>query len=99
MAQLEQILDILSCMEPNRKEPLTKLETAVMEEIAGIGSAVLLLLKWDDDRRKLVEHMRGFGVQLKIIVISDEASSSMPKGPQISHHHPQDILTGKVTEL
>ena len=98
LAQFEQILDILSCMEPNRKEPLTKLETAVMEEIAGIGSAVLLLLKWDDDRKKLVEHMRSFGVQLKIIVLSDDVSS-MPEGIQVSHYRPQDVLMGNVTEL
>jgi hypothetical protein len=69
-----------------------------MEEIAGIGSAVLLLLKWDDDRKKLVEHMRSFGVQLKIIVLSDDASF-LPEGTQVSHFRPQDVLEGNVTEL
>ncbi|NOY74445.1 MAG: DUF58 domain-containing protein [Kiritimatiellaeota bacterium] len=97
LAQLEQILDILSCIEPNGKEPLTKLESAVMEEIAGIGSAVLLLLKWDDDREQLVENIRSRGVNLKIIVISDDPAT--PVGGDVARYAPNDIMSGNVREL
>jgi uncharacterized protein (DUF58 family) len=97
LAQLEQILDILSSMEPNRKEPLTKLESAVMEEIAGIGSAVLLLLKWDDARAALVENMRSYGVRLKIIVLSDDPS--IPNGADVAGYRPEDVLAGNIREL
>ncbi|MCK5843607.1 MAG: DUF58 domain-containing protein [Victivallales bacterium] len=97
LAQLEQILDILSCLEPNRKEPLTKLEAAVMEEIAGIGSAVLLLLKWDDERAELVENIREYGVKLKIVLLSDDPST--PDGTSIARYRPTDVLSGNVREL
>jgi uncharacterized protein (DUF58 family) len=97
LAQLDQILDILACLEPNRKEPLSKLQTAVVEEMASIGSAVLILLKWDEPRRRLVEQLHQYGIALKVVMISSEKSPEAPDGAQV--FTPENIFAGNIRQL
>jgi uncharacterized protein (DUF58 family) len=97
LAQLDQILDILACLEPNREEPLTKLEPAVIEEMASIGSAMLLLLHWDDARKKFVDQLHLYGIALKIILITDEELTEYPEDALILR--PDDIFAGNIRSL
>jgi uncharacterized protein (DUF58 family) len=97
LAQFDQILDILACIEPNKKDAIADLETEVLEEIAGIGSAVLALLRWDEPRKRLVEELREQGVAVKILIINDSPPSRAPMGSVILS--PEDILEGKVRDL
>jgi uncharacterized protein (DUF58 family) len=97
LAQLDQILDILACLEPNRKEPLKKLETTVIEEMASIGSAMLLLLKWDKDRKRLVDQLHEYGIELKIVLISNEEFTELPDDALI--FSPEDVFNGHIRDL
>ncbi len=97
LAQLDQILDILACLEPSRTESINKLESAVIEEMAGIGSAMLLLLKWDDARKELVEQLHQHGITLKIIIISLTQSDDYPDNAMVLH--PRDVFLGHIRNL
>ena len=97
LAQLDQILDILSCLEPNKREPLTKLQSTVVEEMASIGSAMLLLLKWDNNRKKLVDQLQGYGISLKIVFITDEEIPDKPDNALILS--PKDVFAGNIRDL
>ena len=97
LAQLDQILDILACLEPNHKEPIKKLETTVIEEMANIGSAMLLLLKWDDARKELVEQLNQYGITIKIVIISSSPSHDYPDNALILH--PDDVFAGNIRNL
>jgi len=99
LAQLDQILDILASIEPNRKEPITKLKQAVIDGIASIGSAMLLLLKWDKSRQKLVEQLQIHGVSLKIIIITDNRNTlnDVPENAQV--FTADEIFKGHVRDL
>ena len=97
LAQFDQILDILACLEPNRKEPLSKLKAAVVEEMASIGSAVLLLFKWDEPRRQLVEQLQQYGIALKIVIITSDKSPEVPQGARV--FSPGNIFAGNVRAL
>ena len=97
LAQLDQILDILACLEPNRKEPIKKLESTVVEEMASIGSAMLLLLKWDDDRKRLVDQLQGYGISLKIVLITDKETPDQPENAIV--FRPKDVFMGNIRDL
>lgn len=99
LAQLDQILDILSCIEPNRKNPVSELESAVIEEIAGIGSAMLILLKWDNSRKKLIEQLQINGVTLKIIFITENRNSIEDIPETASVYTADEIFGGRIRDL
>jgi uncharacterized protein (DUF58 family) len=97
LAQLDQILDILACIEPNKKDAIAELEQEVVEEIAGIGAAVLALSRWDDHRKELVEKLRSEGAAVKILIISETPPETPP--PDSIALSPDDILSGAVRDL
>lgn len=99
LAQLDQILDILSCIEPNRKEPISNLEEVVVEEIASIGTAMILLLNWDKDRQKLVEQLQIYGIALKIIIITEDGEKLKDVPEHATVYHAKDILNGNVRDI
>ena len=99
LAQLDQILDILACIEPNKQKPFSNLEEVVVEEIAGIGSAMLLLLDWDQARRKLVEQLLINGVTLKILIITDNRDTIKDIPNYATVYNAADILNGQVRDI
>ena len=97
LAQFDQILDILASLEPHRKEPIRRLEATVVEEMAGIGSAMLLLLQWDEARRELVEQLRSYGIALKIVIITDTKLKEYPANALVLH--PKDVFAGNIQNI
>jgi len=92
---LDGILDILACLEPNHARPILEMTPEVMHEVAGIGSAVVILLGWDEERRSFIEQLRQRGVAVKTIVVG--TAGGLPG--DIRGLDPADILAGKVTRL
>jgi uncharacterized protein (DUF58 family) len=81
LGYFDNILDILACLEPNHDQPIHKLSPTVMQEISGIGSAVLVLLDWNEERERLVQKLQSNGVATKIIIIETKAMKSpAPEG-------------------
>jgi len=94
---LDSILDILACIEPNRNKPLETLTPLVLDEIAGIGSAILVLLDWNEERRRLVEQLRRHGVALKLVMIRDGIPTEHPD--EALELDPDDIFSGNVRRI
>ncbi len=65
----DSILDILAEVKANPEPQLNLLSDTVMEEISSIGSAMVILLGWDDERAQLINRLRESGVSLKVIII------------------------------
>lgn len=99
LAQLDQILDILACIEPNRNNPISELEATVAEEIAGIGSVMLLLLKWDKARRKLVEQLQSYGIATKIIFITEDRKNIKEIPDNADLYTADEIFSGNVRDI
>jgi len=99
LANFDRILDILACIEPNYKHPFSELKSSVFEEIAGIGSAVVLLLTWNAERKKLVENLKILGVSVKIIFISEnpEELNDVPEHSLV--YSPEEIFSGYVKDI
>ncbi|MHB9139554.1 MAG: DUF58 domain-containing protein, partial [Victivallaceae bacterium] len=98
LACLEGILDVLACLEPNNEHPISRLSPSVLEEVSGIGSAVIVLLGWDKERETLVRKLRESGVALRIIVVGDGVhAADAPAGTTFVHT--ADIREGRVRKL
>ncbi len=97
LARLDQMLDILAGLEPNREEPVSRLAPSILEEIAEIGAAVIILLGWDEVRARLHAQLQEYGIGMKLILISEAAPEGGP--PDMIHLHPDEILGGGVRHL
>lgn len=80
LAYLDTILDILACIEPCRASPFGTLGPSVRDQVGQIGSAVVLLLDWDDERAAFVRTLRGLGVAVKVVVVRRGAPTVDPAG-------------------
>jgi uncharacterized protein (DUF58 family) len=98
LACLEGILDVLACLEPNNEHPISRLSPSVLEEVSGIGSAVIILLGWDKERETLVRKLRESGVALRIIVVGNGVRAGDAPS-DTTFVHTSDIREGRVKKL
>ncbi len=78
LAYLDQILDILACVEANPDEPFDTLEPEILENLAQINAIVCLFLDWNETRRAFCERLQSSGVGLKIIIARDTPCTQDP---------------------
>jgi uncharacterized protein (DUF58 family) len=71
LAYLDQILEILACVEGSKKEPLQTVEPQIHENLSQITTVFCFFLSWDETRRAFVEGLRQGGAAAKVFVISD----------------------------
>ena len=63
LAYLQNIMDVLACLEPTPPddESFLEMETALLEEIEGISTTILVFTDWDARREGLFSLARGLG--------------------------------------
>ncbi len=71
LAYLDQILEILAVLEPQREESLDTLEPEIIQNLARITTVICIFLDWDDHRRNFALRMREEGTGVKVILIRD----------------------------
>ncbi len=98
LAQFENILDILACIDPCQGECFGALKPEILSEIASIGSAVVILLKWDATREALVKQLVESGTVVKTIIIYEK---ELPKDspPGAVNICTADVMAGNVKDL
>jgi uncharacterized protein (DUF58 family) len=96
---LENILDLLACLNPHPGEPFAEFSADVIDEVARISSAVLILLTWNDLRRDLVDQLRAAGVAVKVVLVT--AAETRPPGlpGEVATLQVKDILEGRCDRL
>jgi uncharacterized protein (DUF58 family) len=77
LAYLEQILDILACVNESKEEPLTTIAPEIQENLERLTTVVCVFLSWDATRQAFVEQLRmgGSGVKVVLVTSSENASS------------------------
>ena len=71
LAYLEQILDILACVETNSQTPFENLEPEIEEHLAQITTIVCVFLDWTETRRAFVERLALQGAAIKVLLARD----------------------------
>ena len=80
LGYLDNILDILACVESREDNPFEVLAPAVIDEIRQISTAVFILLDWDEEREAFIRRLWSLGVAVKIIVVRDADPRLDPAG-------------------
>ena len=71
LAYLENILDVLACLEPCHEPPFDVVGPALFERLGQITSVVAVVQDWDRARAEFLRHVRAMGVELKILIVRD----------------------------
>ncbi len=74
-AYLENILDVLACLEPCYEPPFEVVGPALFEKLSRITSLVAILQDWDSSREDFLRQVRASGVEVKVIVVKEGETS------------------------
>ncbi len=78
LAYLDQILDILACVESTAEEPFPVIAPELMENLSRISTVVCVFLDWDDSRRAFADGLRRQGVGVKAVIVRSGACTLDP---------------------
>ena len=105
LAHADQMLEILAAVRTCRDQPFARLRELAIEHGALVSGVVLVLLRWDEERRRLVEQLRGLRVPMRVLVIQEAgAAATLDPGPlrdqpECFHVLPVDKIAEKLAGL
>ena len=77
-AYLDDILDLLACVDASDAEDFATLEQALLEFLSQITLVVCVLLDWDAVREGFVERLREQGAGVKVVIVRDQPCTLPP---------------------
>jgi uncharacterized protein (DUF58 family) len=69
VAQVEHMLEILAAVQPCTGQRFASLEEIVLRQIAQVSGAVSIFLKWDEERKSLVEQLSTLAIPQIVIIL------------------------------
>ena len=75
LAYLENILDVLACLEPCHNPPFEKIGPHLFEKLAQITTVVAVLQDWDDPRQQFLRRVKALGTAVRAIIVRDAPTS------------------------
>ena len=69
LGYLENILDVLSCIEPCEDPPFATVAPSLHEKLARLTSVVVVMLDWDDARERFLRGVRDQGAAVRGIIV------------------------------
>jgi len=94
LAQLDDLLDILSCVDPSFEEPFEDGCQALLEELSAIGAVIVVLSSADAKAEELCRKVVESGAGLRALLVSES------QGPAWAETiAPDDIVSGRATRL
>jgi uncharacterized protein (DUF58 family) len=80
--QSEHMLEVLAAVSPADPAGFAALAKSVAGRRDSLSSVILILLSWDEERRKLVAALRGSGAQVRALLVCEErnAPPELPAG-------------------
>ncbi len=71
LAYLENILDVLACLEPCHEPPFAGIGPHLFEKLAQITTVVAVLQDWDAARQDFLRRVKSLGTAVRVIVVHD----------------------------
>jgi uncharacterized protein (DUF58 family) len=100
------LLEVLACVEPQPDGNFVTLSQAARNHAPLLSAVLCVLLSWDNQRQNFVQHLRAFGLPVRVLVIGIDGTDNTGKPAQLSlgpmadspqdlyHLDPQQIETG-----
>jgi len=102
LAYLEQILDILACVEESPVEPFSVVEPELTEYLSRLTTVVCVFMNWDEKRRDFVHRLASQGTGVKVIIVRDYECTLEPGSADVYGEIPtlsRDDIERGVREL
>lgn len=71
LASLDQMLDILACVESTPQSPWQTLSPVIAENLERITSVICIFLDWDETRRAFATELLQAGAAVKCVIVRD----------------------------
>ncbi len=71
LAYLDNILDVLACLEPCAQPPFQTISPVLFDKLAQITTVVAVLLDWDDQREEFLRRVKMLGAAVRVILVRD----------------------------
>ena len=102
LAHFENLLEILSCVEATRENPLAKITPRIVDELGQISTVICVLLDWDESRRDLARAAQEAGCQLKRVIVRNGPTTlplDDPEFGQCPQFTPAQVESGGIEYL
>ena len=71
LAYLDNILDVLACLEPCVQPPFQTISPVLFDKLAQITTVVAVLLDWDDQREEFLRSVKMLGAAVRVIIVRE----------------------------
>ena len=76
LAHLEQVLEVLACLDPSPQDAFSAIEPVVLDHISQLTTIIIILLTLDSSRLAFLERVLALGVGVKVVLCHAEAPAS-----------------------
>jgi uncharacterized protein (DUF58 family) len=96
LAYLENILDVLACLEPCRQPPFQGIAPALFDKLGQITTVVAVLLDWDTPREAFLRRVKSLGTAVRVLMVRGGSTSNpwQHVGPELGDFtllSPEDV--------
>jgi uncharacterized protein (DUF58 family) len=102
LAYLENILDVLACLEPCPDPPFATIGPALFEKLAQITTVVAVLQDWDEPRQAFLRRVKALGTAVRVVIVHEgptaKPSASAEELGEVSLVSPADIERALLVE-
>ncbi len=100
ISRVEKILQILATVQTCTDSPFSVLKNSILNRVSIMSSCICVFIRWDDERKDLVEQLTKYNIPTMVFVIIPEHSGTKPepgafeKGIENFYY----LETGKIEE-
>jgi len=88
LAQSENMLEILACVQPSLDRDFSDLSRLVLAHVHEMSGFICVFLDWDPPRRELVSRLRGAGIPVQVFVVTPpDGTLNATDGPLADQPH------------
>jgi uncharacterized protein (DUF58 family) len=74
LGYLDNVLDVLACLEPSSAPPFESIGPALVERLERLTTVVAVMLEWDAAREAFLRQVRAMGVATRVILVHEGAT-------------------------
>jgi uncharacterized protein (DUF58 family) len=101
-SHFDQVLEVLSGIEPSTRDPFEEVSPVLGEELDSISTVLCIFTNWDEVRSKFVQQVIDAGCEPRVFLVRDQRETTLlfpEDGEQFQRFSPQAVVTGEVREL
>jgi len=71
LGTLDNVLDVLACLEPSPAPPFETVGPALFERLERLTTVVAVMLEWDEAREAFLRRVRAMGVAVRVLLVHE----------------------------